>query len=150
MLDAPGWINNTPPRGAQKHLELSTNDLRNITSNLFHQTTSGFSFYYVTCGVTEAFDLLSLTGQLPRASTMAVSPLISQSPTGATVSTSTTSKAKSLAVRSGSQGAPASPFKNATAASGLSDQMNDNVRRRYVKGMSRYSFTISCPSDHKV
>ncbi|KAF4978196.1 hypothetical protein F66182_17368, partial [Fusarium sp. NRRL 66182] len=64
---------------------------------------------------------------------MAVSPLISQSPAGASVSTSTASKAKSLAVRSGSQGAPASPFRNATATSGLSDQMNDNVRRRYVK-----------------
>lgn len=78
----------------------------------------------------------------PQASNMAVSPLISQSPSGASVSTSTASKAKSLAVRSGSQGAPASPFKNATAASGLSDQMNDNVRRRYVKGMNYYASSL--------
>ncbi|KAE8554558.1 hypothetical protein EYB25_003097 [Talaromyces marneffei] len=64
---------------------------------------------------------------------MAVSPLISQTPSGASASTSTASKAKSLAVRSGGQGAPASPFNNATVATGLSDQINENVRRRYVK-----------------
>lgn len=74
---------------------------------------------------------------------MAVSPLISQSPSGASISTSTASKARSLAVRSESQGAPASPFNNATAASELADQMNDNVRRKYVKGMSCQSSPFS-------
>lgn len=74
---------------------------------------------------------------------MAVSPLIPRSPLSGSVATSTASKAKSLAVRSGIQAAPESPLNSATAASELAEQLNDHVRHKYVKGVKLFLTSAS-------
>lgn len=74
---------------------------------------------------------------------MAVSPIVSPSPSTATVSTTTAAKGKGLVVRNLVQDTAPSPSSAPQRECELAEQLNEEVRRKYVKGIKDSRTVIS-------